>query len=163
MDRSQAGPFRLDWIFHLPLYRGLSEVELIRGEFDHARQNALRLCEIAGKPGQFTYLALGQRQLAAIALAEGNLPEAQAQIQLAMASLEGREASLAQWPVFSLAAGIAGRLGRVEAAEAHRRRSEASLEQLAGSMDPSEPLSRSLLDQLGRRERTRFNIFLTGS
>lgn len=154
MDRSQAGPFRLDWIFHLPLYRGLSEVELIRGEFDHARQNALRLCEIAGKPGQFTYLALGQRQLAAIALAEGNLPEAQAQIQLAMASLEGREASLAQWPVFSLAAGIAGRLGRVEAAEAHRRRSEASLEQLAGSMDPSEPLSRSLLDQLGRRERT---------
>jgi DNA-binding winged helix-turn-helix (wHTH) protein/tetratricopeptide (TPR) repeat protein len=148
--RSEAGPFRLDWIFHLPLYRGLSELWLKRGEFDRAREDALRLCKLAVKPGQYTYLALGRRQIAAVALAQGNLSEAETQIRLAIDTMNTAEAPLAAWPVFTLAAEVAERRGSPEDAAAYRERAHASLHRLAASMAEGEPLRISLLQNLDR-------------
>jgi DNA-binding winged helix-turn-helix (wHTH) protein/tetratricopeptide (TPR) repeat protein len=148
LDRSQAGPFRLDWIFHLPLYRGLSELWLKRGEFERAREDALRLCRLAVEPGQCTYLALGRRQLAAVALSQENLSEAETQIRLALETLNSAEAPLAAWPVFTLAAEITERLGSAEEAALLRARAHASLHRLAGSLAAGEPLRISLLRQL---------------
>jgi tetratricopeptide (TPR) repeat protein len=148
VDRSEAGPFRLDWIFHLPLYRGLSELWLQRGEFDRAREDASRLCQLAVKPGQCTYLALGRRQIAAVALAQGNVSEAEAQIHLALETINSAEAPLAAWPVFTLAAEIAERLGSRDEAVSLRTRARAALERLAGSLVDGEPLRVCLLQQL---------------
>jgi tetratricopeptide (TPR) repeat protein len=150
VDRSEAGPFRLDWIFHLPLYRGLSELWLRRGELDRARDYAMRLCELAAKPGQCTYLALGRRQMAAVALAQDNLPEAETQVGLALETMNAAEAPLAAWPVFTLAGEIADRRGMPQEALSHRARARASLERLAASMPEGEPLRIELLQQLDR-------------
>jgi DNA-binding winged helix-turn-helix (wHTH) protein/tetratricopeptide (TPR) repeat protein len=150
VDRSEAGPFRLDWIFHLPLYRGLSELWLKRGEFDRAREDAIRLCQLAVKPGQCTYLALGRRQIAAVALAQENLAEAETQIRLALETINSAEAPLAAWPVFTLAAEIVERLGSADEAASFRARARAALERLAGSLAEGEPLRVSLQQQLDR-------------
>ncbi|HEV8039375.1 MAG TPA: AAA family ATPase [Bryobacteraceae bacterium] len=146
--RSKAGPFRLDWIFHLPLYRGLSELCIQRGEFDRARDHAVSLCELAAKPGQSTYLALGFRQLAAIALAQENLAEAETQIRLALDTIHASDVPLAASPVFTLAAEIAERRGLLEEAASHRAQARAALQRLTGSMSETEPLRISLLQKL---------------
>jgi tetratricopeptide (TPR) repeat protein len=148
VGRSEAGPFRLDWIFHLPLYRGLSELWLRRGDFDRARDYAVRLCELAAKPGQCTYLALGRRQMAAVALAQDSLSEAETQIRLALETMNAAQVPLAVWPVFTLAAEIADRRGSPQAAASHRARACTSLERLAAFMAEDEPLRISLLQRL---------------
>jgi tetratricopeptide (TPR) repeat protein len=146
--RSKAGPFRLDWIFHLPLYRGLSELCIQRGEFDRARDHAVRLCELAAKPGQSTYLALGFRQQAAIAMAQENLPEAEIQIRLALDTIHASDVPLAASPVFTLAAEIAERRGLLDEAASHRAHARAALQRLTGSMSETEPLRISMLQKL---------------
>jgi tetratricopeptide (TPR) repeat protein len=88
VERSEAGPFRLDWIFHLPLYHGRAELWLRRGDHDRARQDALDLCELAAKSAQRTYFALAWRQLAAIALAENDPLQAQSEIKLSLEAME---------------------------------------------------------------------------
>jgi tetratricopeptide (TPR) repeat protein len=147
--RSKAGPFRLDWIFHLPLYRGLSELWIQRGEFDRARDEAIHLCDLAAKPGQCTYLALGRRQMAAIALAQEDLAEAEIQIRLALDTMNAADVPLAAWPVFTLAAEIAERRGSPEDAASYRARAGSALQRLAGSMSETEPLRVFLLQRLG--------------
>ena len=112
VQRSEAGPFRLDWIFHLPLYHGRTELWLRRGDYDRARQEGLYLCELAAKSGQRTYFALAWRQLAAIALAENDPVQAQAELQLSLEALEAGETPLAEWRVVSTAAELSQRLGR---------------------------------------------------
>lgn len=102
----QSG-FRLDWIFHLPLARARAELWLRRREFARGRQDALRVCELAALSGQRTYLALGKRLLAEIAIAEGHHEEAESQIEQARAAIENFEAPLAEWRVFATSAEIA--------------------------------------------------------
>ena len=150
VERSEAGPFTLDWIFHLPLYHGRSELWLRRGEYDRARQDALRLCELAATSGQRTYFALGWRQMAAAALAENDPRQAQSEIQLALEAMESAETPLAAWRVLATAAEIAERLGREEEASSYRARFRASVQSLANSLGQHEPLRRSLVDAFAR-------------
>jgi tetratricopeptide (TPR) repeat protein len=136
---------RLDWIFHLPLYRARSELWLARGDRLRARQDALRLCDLAAQPGQRTYLALGRRLLAEIAAAEANYDEAESQLAQARAVLENVEAPLAEWRVFVASAESARRRAQPDAANAYRTRAAEALRRIAGSMAEDEPLRRSLL------------------
>jgi tetratricopeptide (TPR) repeat protein len=68
----------LDWILQMQLRHGLSEYWLAQRAFGRARQEAERLCELAAQPGERTYLALGWRTLADIALAEQQWKQADA-------------------------------------------------------------------------------------
>lgn len=143
--RAEAGPFRLDWVFRLPLYLGRSELWLRRGDHYRARQEALYLCDLAAKPGQRTYLALARRQLAEIALAENDLLQAQSELQLSFEAMSGAETPLAEWRVLTTAAELAKRLGRQEDAIEHRARGKACIQVLAASLGPREALRRHLL------------------
>jgi DNA-binding winged helix-turn-helix (wHTH) protein/tetratricopeptide (TPR) repeat protein len=143
-ESSKQGRFRLDWIFHLPLYRALGELWLRRREFARARQDALHLCELAALPGQRTYMALGRRLLAEIAIAESNDEEAESQIERARAALENVDAPLAEWRVFATSTELARRLARPERAAAYLARAASALERIAASMGEDEPLRRSL-------------------
>ena len=150
IERSQAGPLRLDWIFRLPLYLGRSAMWLKRGEYDRARQDALELCQLAGQSGQRTYFALAWRQLAAIALAENDPRQAEREIQVSLEALggdalEGAQTPLAGWRVLQTAAEILDQLGRTEEAAGHRSRCLACIETLAGSLAEHPPLRQSLL------------------
>ena len=141
---SEQGRFRLDWIFHLPLYRARGELWLKRRDFARARHDALHLCELAALPGQRTYMALGRRLLAEIALAEGNVEEAESQIETARAALENVEAPLAEWRVFATSTELARRLAHPKRAAAYQARAASALERIAASMGEDEPLRRSL-------------------
>ena len=148
-ESSERGRFRLDWIFHLPLYRARGALWLRRREFDRARQDALRVCDLAAQPGQRTYLALGRRLLAEIAIAETDYAEAESQIAQARAVLVDAEAPLAEWRVFATSAEIARHLSRPDLVAPYHARAAAALERIAASMEPDAPLRRSLL---GARE-----------
>lgn len=150
MERSQSGHLRLDWIFQLPLYLGRSELWLRRAEHGRARQDALHLCELAGQSGQKTYFALGWRQLAEIALAEGDLGQAEAEIRVALDAIQGAEAPLAAWRVLATAAELAERLGRRDEAASYRARFTACIETLASSLAGHEPLRQSFLQAFDR-------------
>jgi DNA-binding winged helix-turn-helix (wHTH) protein/tetratricopeptide (TPR) repeat protein len=150
VERSEAGPLRLDWIFHLPLYLCRSELWLRRGDFDRARQDALRLCELAGQSGQQTYFALAWRQLATIALAEDDRQQAQSELQLALEAMEGAETPLAEWRVLATAAELADLLDREDEAAAYRTRCLACIRTLAASLIQHQPLQRSLLGGFDR-------------
>ena len=150
MERSQNGHLRLDWIFHLPLYLGRSELWLRRAEHDRAREDALHLCELAGQSGQKTYFALGWRQLAEIALAEGDLRQAQSEIRLALDAMEGVEAPLAEWRVLATAAELAEQLDRKDEAASYRARFTTCIETLASSLAAHEPLRQAFLQAFDR-------------
>ncbi len=150
VERSDAGPLRLDWIFRMPLYHGRAEVWLQRGEYDRARQDALFLCELASKSGQRTYFALAWRQLARIALAENDPAQARSELQLALEAMDGVETPLAEWRVLHTAAELAERTGREEDAAAYRARCVACVRALANTLSGHEPLQRSLLQAFDR-------------
>ncbi len=150
LERSQTGHLRLDWIFHLPLYLGRSELWLRRGDHDRAREDAIHLCELAGKSGQKTYFALAWRQLAEIALAENDVVQAQREIAIALDAIQGAETPLAEWRVLATASGLAQRLGQGDEAESYGARSAACIQKLASTLAGHEPLRQSLLQSLDR-------------
>jgi tetratricopeptide (TPR) repeat protein len=114
----------MDWIMQLPLHHGLSQYWLAQGAFERARQEAERLCVLAAQSGERTYLALGRRTLAEIALTEQHWDQAEEDLRRALAVLGETEAPLAAWRVYALAAEFYGKQGRK--AEARRYRSHSA-------------------------------------
>jgi DNA-binding winged helix-turn-helix (wHTH) protein len=145
LEGAQKGPFRLDWIFHLPLYRAIGVLALARGELANARSAATRLHALAALSGERTYLALGRNLLARIALAENNLDEAAKHSALALSVLSEAEAPLAEWRVCETAAELSLRHGSTAAPDPWRVRSLEAVARLASTMDAAEPLRKALL------------------
>jgi len=128
----------MDWILRLLLHDGLSRYWLAQGEFAQARREAAALRDLAASPGERTYLALAHRTLAEIAIANQQLDEAENEVSLALAALEGAEAPLAEWRVCATAAQLYEQVGRTDEAADHRRRSAETLSRLAGSLSEEE-------------------------
>jgi DNA-binding winged helix-turn-helix (wHTH) protein/tetratricopeptide (TPR) repeat protein len=143
--KSTEGPFRLDWIFQLPLHRGLAELHFARSDWRRATVEAERLCELASLPGERTHLALGNELLARIAQEQGLAVEAQTHIERAIAALENVEAPLAEWRVFSSAANFAARQSHERKASDYRNASADALGRIIESMDVNEELRQRLL------------------
>lgn len=142
----------MDWILRMPLHHGLSAYWLARREFDQARQEASRLSELARQPGEHTYLALGQRMLAEIALAEQNWDQAEAVVSSALVTLDGVEAPLAEWRVYATAARLAEHRCRKTEAQGYWLRSATVVDRLAGSFAPTDPLRQTFLAQRAVQE-----------
>jgi hypothetical protein len=137
----------MDWMLRMPLHRSLSEYWLALAKFELARQEAERLCELAGQPGERTYLALGRRQLAAIALAERDWQRAETEIEQALAVVEGGEAPLAEWRVCATAGQLYERLHQRGEAGRYWRRSAEVLTRLGHSLGNETGLRQRLLTQ----------------
>jgi tetratricopeptide (TPR) repeat protein len=138
----------MNWIFQMPLRHGLSQYWLTQREFERARQEAERLCELAAQPGERTWLALGQRTLTEIALAEQRWDQVEVELSRALAAVEGIEAPLAEWRVYAMAAQLHQRQGRN--ADADWARSVAILDRLADSLSGSDQLQPDALVDAGR-------------
>jgi len=143
--RLEHGHIVIEWV-QMPVRHSLSEYWLTQGEFTRARQEAGRLCELAAHPGERTYLALGQRMLAEIALAERKWEQAEVAVSQALAVLEGAEAPLAEWRVCATAAQLYQRRGDKAEARIYWTRSAAVLKQLADSLSEVPALRESLLN-----------------
>lgn len=143
--RAEAQPHGLDWLLKMPLYQLQAEYWQSVGNLDRAAEAAGRLCDLAGPPGERTFLAHGYRLLAEVALAGGDPARAEAELARALAVLEDAEAPLAAWRVHATAAELNHRRGRVDEAEACRNRGAAFIYALADSLEAEDPLRRSLL------------------
>jgi hypothetical protein len=165
----EGEPGITDWQLCLPLYQGLGEYWLAQGDLTQARGMGAKLCAIAAPPPECTYLALGHRLLAEIAMADARLDQAEAEIAHALAAMMGAQAPitewhgyaiappgcsspsagsavpLAAWRVHATAAKLCERQGRPSEAEAFRQQSRAEIQQLVDSLDASDPLRESLI------------------
>jgi hypothetical protein len=92
-------------------------------------------------------LALGRRQLAEIALAEQNWPQAETEIKRALTVLEGGEAPLAEWRVCATAGQLYERLRQRGEASRYWARSAEVLTRLAHSLGNETELRQGLLTQ----------------
>jgi DNA-binding winged helix-turn-helix (wHTH) protein/tetratricopeptide (TPR) repeat protein len=145
LRRLERGRTVMDWIWQMLLRYGLSRYWLTQSEYARARQEAERLCALAAQPGERTYLALGRRMLAEVAMAERNWDQAEAEIGRALAVLEGVEAPLAEWRVYATAAQLHERQGRKAEADSFWAQGVAVLNRLADSLKDTDPLRQSLL------------------
>ncbi|MGH8532358.1 MAG: AAA family ATPase, partial [Gammaproteobacteria bacterium] len=165
----ESEPGITDWQLCLPLYQGLAEYWLAQGDLTQAREMATKLCAMAAPPPERTYLALGHRLLAEIAIADGQWDQAEAEVTHALAPIMGAQAPvtewhlyaiatpecsspgagsavpLAAWRVYATAAKLCERQGRPSEAEAFRQQSRAAIQQLVDSLDASDPLRESLI------------------
>ncbi len=148
VTRRLEGGAIVDWIFHLYLHHGLSEYWLAQCQWAAARQEAEHTCAMAVQSGERTYLALGRRTLAEIALAERNWDQAEAELSQALAMLEGNEVPLAEWRVYATAARLHQRRRRKAQAERHRAHSRAVLHRLADSLGDETSLRQHMLSHL---------------
>ncbi|MGH8625999.1 MAG: hypothetical protein ACREYC_12265, partial [Gammaproteobacteria bacterium] len=159
----------MDWQLCLPLYQGLAEYWLAQGDLTQAREMATKLCTIAAPPPERTYLAFGHRLLAEIALADRQWDQAETEVAHALTAMRDAETPmtvwhaygiappdcsspgassalpLAAWRVHATAAKLCERQGRRSEAEGFRQQSRAVIQELADSLDASDPLRESLI------------------
>jgi tetratricopeptide (TPR) repeat protein len=167
----ESEPGIRDWMLCLPLYQGLVDYWLAQGDLGQAREMATKLCVLAALPPERTYLALGHRLLAEIAIADGQWNQAKAEVAHALTAMTGAQAPstewrayaiappecaspsagsavpLAAWRVHATAAKLCELQSRPSEAEAFRQQSRAVIQQLADSLDAADPLRESLTAQ----------------
>lgn len=135
----------MDWILRLPLHLGLAECWLAQGQLEQARGETVVLCELAARPPERTYLALGRLMLAEIARIAGDRVAAERELALALSVLDGAEAPLAEWRVHGAAATLYREHRQASRASRHRTQGAAVLARLAGSLRNWPELARCLL------------------
>ncbi len=158
-----------DWHMHLPLNQGFGDYWLAQGDLPQARRMATQLCATAALPPERTYLAFGHRLLAEIAIVEGQWDQAEEELAQAISAMNGPPTPsavwqaygiaapgrsspsagsalpLAAWRVYATAAKLRKLQGRRSEAESFRQQSRAVIQQLADSLDASDPLRESLI------------------
>jgi DNA-binding winged helix-turn-helix (wHTH) protein/tetratricopeptide (TPR) repeat protein len=137
--------FFMDWVWRMPLLHEMSQCFLALGELDLAREHARALYEVASLPRERTWKALAIAQLVEIAMAVGDLQEAEEQLGLAFETIDGADAPLAEWRVFATAACLNEQLDRKELALLYWTSSAETLHRLAESIG-DEPLRSSILN-----------------
>jgi DNA-binding winged helix-turn-helix (wHTH) protein/tetratricopeptide (TPR) repeat protein len=134
IEQVERGHALMDWILRMPLHLALAACRRARGELEAARSEAEQLSDLAARPPERTYLALGGQMLAEIALAEHDDARAEAELSKALAALDGAEAPLAEWRVHETAARLRTRRKQMAPARRHRARSAATLTRLIDSL-----------------------------
>jgi DNA-binding winged helix-turn-helix (wHTH) protein/tetratricopeptide (TPR) repeat protein len=132
--------------FFYPLFHhAFCDYYIAIGDLVAAQGRAMKLCEICKVTRNNSYLALAHRLLAKIAIAEGDLEEAQVQLFRAIAIIEQGNYPLAAWRVYATAKQLHERRGEAARADEFRRRSEKVIQVLAENLDERDPLRWSLL------------------
>jgi DNA-binding winged helix-turn-helix (wHTH) protein/tetratricopeptide (TPR) repeat protein len=143
-DRLDGERILMDWVLRILLHQALSRCWLAQGKFIEARQDAERVCELAGPPGEKTYLALAHVTIAET-MESRDSDGADAALGKALTIIEGINAPLAEWRVHLAAARLGEQNGRTEHAARHRSRSLEVLKRLAESLSETDGLRHSLV------------------
>lgn len=125
----------MDTNLYYYFYCNTGEYWLAAGDLLRAREQATRLYEIAKPPQERTYLALAHRLLATIAMAQGDLIEAELQLARALPIVEHSDLPLAAWRVYLTASKLYERLENSGKAIDLRNRAERVIEKLASNFD----------------------------
>ena len=142
MDRQ---PVLSDSTCNVLVESALTELWLAKGDLAQASVHAERLLKIALETAERTWQALAWDANARVAMAKGDLAQAEECISKATATMEGFETPLAAWRVHATAAALYDRIGNVGSAKRHRQLSRATILKIADSLAPEEPLRKTLL------------------
>jgi tetratricopeptide (TPR) repeat protein len=134
-----------DWYWRMPLAGGLTELWLAMGDRTRAQEEAGRLLELSLATEDRHWQGLAWEINSRVALEDGDLPRARDCIAKALAAVQGFEVPLAAWRVHATAADIEEATGSLEAAQAQRDMSRATILRLANSLPEREPLRESFL------------------
>jgi tetratricopeptide (TPR) repeat protein len=138
----------MDWILRILLHHALSLCWLAQGKLSEARRDAERVCELAGPPGEKTYLALAHLTIAETAQESRDARGAGEALDRAFRVIEGTNVPLAEWRVYEAAARLHEQNGDAEEAARHRESSLKLLNRLAESLDETDRLRHSLLSAM---------------
>src|SRR4030095_3327350 len=124
-ERLERERILMDWVLRILLHHAFSRYWQAQGKLSEARQEAVRVCELAGPPGEKTYLALAHLVIAETAMANWDWNAADAAVTEAGMAIEGVNAPLAEWRGWSAASKNDERAGRTtEGARPRKRRLE---------------------------------------
>jgi DNA-binding winged helix-turn-helix (wHTH) protein/tetratricopeptide (TPR) repeat protein len=143
----------MGWILRMPLRLGQAWCWLARRRPVEARREAERLCELAGQPGERTYLALGFLTLAECAAAERQPGRALAYLERARASGGTDDTPLVAWRIETTAARLAAAGGDEDLAKECRQRAVDVLTRLATTVRDVPRLHHALVTACVRRDR----------
>jgi ATP/maltotriose-dependent transcriptional regulator MalT len=149
--RFSADDTGFDFTIYTQLYHCISECCLLVGDIAQARTRAIQLRDYAAPAPDRNHLALAYGLLARVAVAAGNLDEAQAELSRALSIVENADLPLAAWRVYLAAAEICQSSGEADRASEYRRRFESVIRILAQNFDPEDRLRASLLTGLQTR------------
>ena len=96
------------WRYNIRLQAAMAEHSLRSGDTTNAREIVTRLLETAGKYEVHKYISVGHKLLAAIALAEGDLPAAETEFAAALDELRQYPVPVVEWTIHA-------ELGRMKA------------------------------------------------
>ena len=111
-----------------------------------ARHYAQRLCDLSSGPPERTYLALGHRLFAEIAITEEALDEAHSHIAEALEIVENAKTPLAAWRVYATGEKLYHRRDDVRRMSHCRSKKQDEIDQLLNSLQMSDPLREHLLN-----------------
>ena len=134
----------MDSMFYPVFHQVQCEWALAQGDLAKARRYAEVLCRVAGMPPERTYLALGHRFLAEIAMKEHDWDEARSEIAAALKIVTVAEVPLAAWQVYATAVILAEARGHPAKASNYRTRAGHVLRLMANSLDGHDPLRAAL-------------------
>lgn len=143
-EKNKALPIFSNYFF--PACLGAGETWLALGKLDKARHYAQRLCDLSSGPPERTYLALGHRLFAEIAITEAALDEAHSHIAEALEIVECAEIPLAAWRVYATGEKLYHRLDDVRRMSHCRSKKQDEIDQLLNSLQVSDPLREHLLN-----------------
>jgi tetratricopeptide (TPR) repeat protein len=143
-EKNKALPIFSNYFF--PACLGAGETWLALGELDKARHYAQRLWDLSSGPSERTYLALGHRLFAEIAITEGVLDEAHSHITEALEIVENAEIPLAAWRVYATGEKLYHQRDDVRTMSHCRSKKQVEIDQLLNSLQVSDPLQEHLLN-----------------
>ena len=143
--RVEADGTGLDFTISTQFYHCFGEYFLLVGDIAQARTRAIQLREYSAPAPDKNHLALAYGLLARIALAAGDLDDAQAQLTSALETLGNADLPLAAWRIYLTAAEIYESLGEANQASKYRALFENMMRTLAHNFDTDDGLRASVL------------------
>jgi len=120
------------WRYNIRLQAGTCEHWLAQGDLSQARTYAQRLLEVATRYGARKYITVAHKLSAEIAMAEGDLPQAKAEINIAVDQLREHPAPLVAWKTYTTLGRINLQSGDHELARDAFAQAAAIIDSIAG-------------------------------
>jgi tetratricopeptide (TPR) repeat protein len=133
------------WYFKMPLHCGLAELRLRQNNVPAAREEVERLRTFTDSNVNIGWRARTCEVSARIAIEEGDLTRAQAELGEALNLIRDRDVPLVAWRVHAAASALHRGTGEMPLANEHLDLSRAILSGFAGSFDDDEPLRHSVM------------------
>ncbi len=147
VQRLKSERVLMDWIWSMPLHQSLGDYWLRQGQYEHAKRAAQTVCNMAGQPGEATYLAQAWCTQAKAALAQQQWTEAEEKLSQALALVDRVKVPLAAWRVYATAADWAQQCGHRSQAETYCAQSAAVIRELADALGDADVLRCTFLAQ----------------